>query len=85
MCKTRHIQQRMSQRGIKEEMLKIAISFGKKQQDKIILNRKSIDSLLSELEKMKKNAIKLRERGGLMVIDVNDYLVTTYALDSYKK
>jgi len=83
MCKTRHIQQRMSQRGIKQAMLDIALNFGKSKGDKVILNRKAIDSLLRELEQIKKNAIKMRERGGMIVVKCNERLVTTYPMDNY--
>ncbi len=37
MAKTRHIQQRMSQRSIKEEMVNIALTFGSHQREKVIL------------------------------------------------
>ncbi len=84
MSKTRHIQQRMSQRGIKQSMIDLVLNFGKTQGDKVILNRKGIDKVLNELEKLKKNALKMRENGGLVVIDVNDCLLTTYSIDSYK-
>ena len=85
MSKTLHIQQRMSQRGIHEEMVKMALNFGKYHGDKIILNRKGIDAFLRELEQMKKKALKIRERGGLVVIEVNNHLITTYSLNSYKR
>jgi len=84
MSKTRHIQQRMSQRGIKQSMIDLVINFGKPQGDKVILNRKGIDCVLIELEKLKKNALKIREKGGLVVVDVNDALLTAYSLDSHK-
>ena len=85
MCKTRHIQQRMSQRCITKEMIDIAMNFGKVKGDRVIFNRKGIDALLTELEKMKKNALKMRERGGVVVVNVDNFELTTYALNSYRR
>jgi len=85
MSNTRHIQQRMSQRGIKQSMLDIVLDFGVSQGDKIILNRKGLDKVLKEIEILKKNALKMREKGGLVVVNINDALLTTYSLNSYKR
>lgn len=85
MSKTRHIQQRMSQRGIKQTMIELVIEYGKSQGNKVILNRKATDCVLQELERVKKNVLKIREKGGLVVVDINNSLITTYSLDSYKR
>ena len=85
MSKTRHIEQRMSQRGIKQSMIDLVLNFGIAQGDKVVLNRKAIDCVLNELEKLKKDALKMREKGGLVVVEVDDCLLTTYALNSYKR
>ena len=85
MSNTRHIQQRMSQRGIKQSMIDMVLNFGVPKGDKVILNRKGIDNILNEIEKLKKNALKMRGKGGLVVVDVNDALVTAYSLNSYKR
>jgi len=85
MSKTRHIEQRMSQRGIKQSMIDLVLNFGIPQGDKVVLNRKAIDCVLNELEKLKKDALKMREKGGLVVVEVDDCLLTTYALNSYKR
>jgi hypothetical protein len=84
MSKTRHIQQRMSQRGIKSAMIDTVLNFGKTQGDKVILNRNGMDLILIELEKLKKNVLKMRERGGLVVVKVNGYLLTTYSVNSHR-
>lgn len=85
MSKTRHIQQRMSQRGIQQSMVDMTLEYGHSQGDKVILNRKGIDSILKELEKLKQCALKLRQKGGLVVIDYQDTLISTYALNSFKR
>ena len=85
MAKTRHIQKRMSQRGIKESMVELVKAFGVDQGDKSILNRKGCDAVLNELEQMKKDILKIRERGGLVLIENGEILITTYALNSYSR
>ena len=85
MSNTRHIQQRMSQRGIKQSMVDMVLNFGITKGDKVILNRKGLDNVLNEIEKLKKNALKMREKGGLVVVDVNGELITAYSLNSYKR
>ncbi len=37
-----------------------------------------------ELEKLKKQALRAREKGGLVVVGVDDAMITTYALNSYR-
>ncbi|MBF0266824.1 MAG: hypothetical protein HQL46_16295, partial [Gammaproteobacteria bacterium] len=68
----------------KQSMINLTLNFGKSQGDKVILNRKGIDKMLSVLEQLKKDALKIREKGGLVVVDVNNALITAYALDSHK-
>ena len=48
MSKTRHMQQRMSQRGITSEIIEMLLRFGVSDGDKIILTRKNCQ-LLSKL------------------------------------
>lgn len=81
MKMTRHIQQRLSQRGIKHSMMQLVLQFGKEKGDKCILNRKSIDALLVELENIKKDALKMRERGGIVVVTEDNTLITTYGIN----
>jgi len=85
MAKTRHIQQRMNQRGIKSEMLDIVQQFGMWQGDKCILNRKACNDVLSELDKIRRDVIKMKEKGGLVLVHDDGADITTYALESYKR
>jgi hypothetical protein len=85
MAKTRHIQQRMSQRGIKSETLDIVQQFGMWQGDKCILNRKACNDVLSELDKVRKDVIKMKEKGGLVLVHDEGADITTYALESFKR
>lgn len=86
VSKTRHIQARMSHRGINQKMLKMARHYGVKHGDKYILNRKGLDTLIIELRELHKTAIKLRDKGGIVIIENElQEQITTYNLDSYKK
>ena len=84
MAKTRHIQHRMSQRAINNEMLAIVERFGTWKGDKCILNRDACKGVLSELEHIRKNVIRMQEKGGVVLVQDDGVDITTYALDSYK-
>ena len=85
VAKTRHIQQRMSQRGINSEMLDMVQQFGTWQGDKCILNRKACNDVLTELDKVRRDVIKMQEKGGLVLVHDNGADITTYSLNSYKR
>lgn len=85
MAKTRHIQQRMSQRGIKWSTLDLVEKFGTWNGDKQILNRKACIAAIEELERVKKQLIKVMERGGYVLVEAGGVDITTYALDSYAR
>ncbi len=82
MRKTKHIQARMTQRGIREELVQLAVQFGYEHHDgKVILNRKGAERLVQELERIKRTARKIMESGGLCVVAQGDALITTYRLE----
>ena len=85
MAKTRHIQHRMSQRGIKSEMLDVVQQFGTWNGDKCILNRQACNDVLTELDRIKRSVLKMKERGGLVLVQERGTDITTYDLDSYKR
>jgi hypothetical protein len=85
MSKTRHIQARMSQRGIRQELVALAQRFGEPQKDKVVLGRKGLQSLLNELRDLERMAVKAMDKGGLVVVEAGDVLITAYNLDSYDR
>ncbi|WP_281213665.1 hypothetical protein [Shewanella insulae] len=85
MAKTRHIQQRMSQRGIKQSTLELVRHFGTWSGDKQILNRKACAAALIELDRIRKQLIKTKEQGGYVLVEAGGVEITTYALDSYSR
>ena len=90
MAKTRHIQSRMNQRAIDQELLSLAASFGVVQErgevDKYILGRKTLDATLRRLDRLRGKLLKARDKGGVVLVTGDDGVeVTTYRLDSYSK
>lgn len=83
MARTRHLQQRMSQRGISLELLEFARQFGEPNQDKVVLNRKGLGRLLEAIRGFERTAKKALDKGGIVVVEDGEALITTYRLDSY--
>lgn len=74
MHKTRHMQQRMSQRGINKAMVDLVLSHGETDGDKVILSRKASASLLEAARTL----AKILDKGGLVVVASGDAQLTTY-------
>lgn len=85
MAKTKHILQRMNQRGIKSSFLEIVKMFGIKSGDKQILNKKDCSALLKHLDAMRKDIIHMQEKGGLVLVEDGGAEITCYRLNSYKR
>ena len=85
VSKTRHIQQRMNQRGIRSEVLGVVEQFGSWQGDKCILNKKACNDVLSELERVRRNLIRAQDKGGIVLVEANGAHITAYSLDSFKR
>jgi hypothetical protein len=81
---TKHLNQRMNQRGISADMVALACEFGEVDQDKFVLGRKSLDRLLGELDRLKRVAMKARDKGGIVVVECDGAQITTYNRDSIK-
>lgn len=85
MAKTRHIHQRMNQRAISQQMLEIVKMFGVDDGDKTFLNKKGIDAALCEINILSKQMQKMKNRGGVVLVESGDVEITAYALDSYDR
>ncbi|QOZ66558.1 DUF4258 domain-containing protein [Bradyrhizobium arachidis] len=85
MARTRHFQQRMSQRGISLEMVELVRRFGEPDQDKIVLGRKSLRELIAAMQRLERTAKEAMDKGGCVVVEDGDSLITTYRLDSYDR
>ena len=85
MAKTRHMHQRMGQRGVTQKMLDMVERFGTRRGDKHILDRKNIDQLVGEMDTLRSRLIHLRDKGGLVVIQEQGLQITTYRMNSFAR
>lgn len=85
MSRTNHMHKRMNQRAINDVMIDVAKTFGIENGDKIILNMKGVDAVLKEMRKWEKNIMRIKNRGGIVVVEKDNLEITTYGLERYKK
>lgn len=78
MLTTKHFRERMSQRGVTKRMVDLVLEYGRSQGDKIILNKKVAQSVLDEIDRIKKDLLKIKDKGGLTVVYSDESLITTY-------
>lgn len=74
MHKTGHIQKRMSQRGITQDMVALVMAHGDLEGDKVVLGRKQSKRLLRAYQTL----VKVLDKGGIAVVTQDDALITTY-------
>lgn len=78
MLTTKHCQARMSQRGLPKRLLDLVFEYGKAQGDKLVLNKKSTQAIIDELEAKKKHLLKVIDKGGVTVVVQDEICITTY-------
>jgi len=82
---TRHVHKRMGQRGITQRLINIVRVHGVQRGDKYILGRQNIDDLIQDLDVLRKNLLKVRDKGGLVVVEANETVITAYRIESYDR
>ncbi len=82
---TKHSLARMSQRGLPKKLVDLAFEFGKEQGDRLILNRKATQKLINEIDGMRKELLKVIDKGGMTLVVDNDTLITAYNTNSYRR
>lgn len=85
MARTRHIGQRMSQRGIKQALVDLTLQFGEDAQDKCVLGRRGLMQLIHELRDLQRTAMQALDKGGVIVVQADGVLITAYDVDSYAR
>ena len=83
MPKTNHFKTRIQQRGILQSTIDAAQKYGFPKGDKVIFVKKQIDLALKNLDKKRKDLIKARDQGGIIVVEAEGVLITAYRLDSF--
>ncbi|WP_299314481.1 hypothetical protein [uncultured Halomonas sp.] len=77
--------QRMGQRGINERLVEITSQYGTDHGDRIVLSRKNAEELLAGLDALRKDLIKIQEKGGIVVVESGETQVTVYRVDSFDR
>jgi len=85
MITTNHILARMSQRGISKKLLGLVYEYGKEKGDKLVLNKKTTQMVIKEIDSMRKELLRIMDKGGVTVVLDNDTLITAYNTNSYKR
>jgi hypothetical protein len=85
MITTKHCQSRMAQRGLPKRLLELVLEFGKENGDKLILNKKATQKVIEEIDMIRKELLKVLDKGGVTVVLDNNMLITAYNTDSYKR
>ena len=85
MTKSRHFCNRIQQRGVHQSTVDLAITYGIKKGDKFILGKKQLKNLLSELDEIRRKVIKSLDQGGIIAIQNNGCLITTYRVNSFNQ
>ena len=85
MITTNHVLARMSQRGISKKLVDLVCEYGKEKGDKLILNKKTTQMVIKEIDSMKKELLRIMDKGGVTVVLDNGALITAYNTNSYKR
>ena len=84
MSKTKHFGQRINQRGIRQHMIDLVRQCGYRTGDKIVLDRHALKAVDVALRKAQKTVRDLEKKGGIVVVEVDDTLLTSYRVDKYR-
>lgn len=86
MGKTRHLQSRMSQRGIRQSLIDLTLGFGVKTTNgRVVLNKQGLQELLEQLKDMEQTVQEALNKGGIVLVSDDQALITTYRLNSYNR
>ena len=85
MCRTRHMQQRMSQRGFTSEIVKMVGMFGICNNDRITLTGKNCEYLSEVPTKFKRTLGKMAQKDGCTVVNRGRSLITAFRVDSFTR
>lgn len=78
--RTAHMEDRMRQRGLSEEMVGAIFAFGEwnRRGDRIVLSERAIAPLLQQIRDEVKMLETLARRGGASLVVVNETLITVH-------
>ena len=82
---THHFEQRMNQRGMTRDLIDLALEYGEIDQDRHVLDRKRLQRLLDQHRRMERTILRAMDKGGVVVVEDNGSLITTYTAESYDR
>ncbi len=85
MVTTKHCQSRMALRGLPKRLLDLVLEFGKDSGDKLVLNKKATQMVIDEIDTIRKELLRIMDKGGVTVVLDNEALITAYNTNSYKR
>jgi len=85
MAKTHHYRARLSQRGIRETTVRLALNYGDSYGDKVVLGRQQIRKALQGVDELRKELVRAMDKGGVVVVESGGVLVTAYDRDSHAR
>ena len=85
MVTTKHCKARMAQRGLPKRLLDLVLEFGKDSGDKLILNKKATQKVIDEIDTMRKELLRIMDKGGVTVVIDNEAMITAYNTNSYRR
>ena len=81
---TKHFQSRMSQRAIRRDLIELALTFGEPLgDDRVIFSRDSASSLIEELDYLRRKALRMLDKGGIVLAIKRDKLITGFRIESF--
>ena len=84
MAKTNHYGARVSQRGIRQATVDLALKHGVRHGEKYVLGKKQIKHLMGEFDQIRKNLCVAMDKGGVVVVASDGVLITAYDFDSHR-
>lgn len=78
MTYTDHIKARMSQRGIPKTLVDLVRTHGRIDGDKLRLDVDDAQALLDQAREIQRLALKIIDKGGVVVVERDGVAVTTY-------
>jgi hypothetical protein len=64
-------------------LIELVQQHGRDEQGKLVLNRRDLRSLLRAVRDLQRVVIKALDKGGLVVVEAEGNLITTYNFDSF--
>jgi hypothetical protein len=84
MAKTKHFERRMSQRGIRQELVDLVRNFGTPQGDRTRLGRRELDAAIAEIDSLRGRLLRARDKGGIVLVEVGGDLITAYRYEGIR-